>query len=113
VKPNGLLGFYERGGYLLPYDGGEVHLPGLSPVLGVGEAEALGSRGGGFEECSGVPGQVAVGVMQLAWAVQWTGPIHYSLNYVGNIYLPDVLMARFRSDLAVELVQEALAAQAA
>lgn len=134
MKPGGLPGFYDRGGYMLPCDEPTTSSHQYA-VFAVGEAESLGSRGGGFEPCSGVPGQVAVGRSQLAWAVQWAGPLRYGTNYVGNIHLPDVeelawkgnllrvsyvsrlervpglLLVRFRSELAVDLVKAGLVEQ--
>lgn len=126
----GVNGFFERGGYLLSEDGTQYYYAGYA-VRACGEAKALGNRGGGFDECRGIGGQVVVSHRQLAWAVKFAGPLRYSSSYVGNVHASGVrslrwkecilrleytsrlgvdglLLVEFQDELSVELIREAM-----
>ena len=130
---SGVDGFFERGGYMLSENGTQFFYGGHA-VVACGDVAALGNRGGGFDECQGISGQVAVGPRQLAWAVKWAGPLRYSTNSVGNVHQTGVgkvlwkdrlmrmeytsrlgtqglVLMKFATDLSAEIIREAMEAE--
>ena len=90
MNSNKLDLFRGKGPYLLGPDGAP---DATVPVLGVGEARAMGNRGGGNEEGHGMPGFVEVGQGQIAWAAEWmTGFLGWqpAERFVGHVFLHQV-----------------------